>query len=76
VAYGVAPDAVEPIERIAWRLESAAGTLLGVADLATERFISERERGLITAVMPQVAMALELLQLRRVTSPPRPRLPA
>jgi HAMP domain-containing protein len=73
VAYGVAPGAAEPIERIAWRLESVAGTLLGVVALDTERFITERERGLLATVMPQVAMALELLHLRRVAFP-HPRL--
>ncbi len=73
VAYGVVPDAAEPIERIAWRLESAAGTLLGVVALDTERFITERDRGLLATVMPQVAMALDLLQLRRVAFP-HPRL--
>ena len=75
VAYGVAPDAPAPVERLAWRLESGGGTLLGVVDLATERFISERERALLVTLMPQVAMALELVQHRSVLHL-QPRLPA
>ena len=75
VAYGVAPDSPAPVERVAWRLESGDGRLLGVIDLAPERFTSERERALLATLMPQAAMALELLQLRAAASP-QPRLPA
>jgi HAMP domain-containing protein len=75
VAYGVAPNTPAPVERLAWRLESSAGLVLGVVDLAPDRFISERERALLTTLMPQVAMLLELLQLRGEASQ-LPRLPA
>ncbi len=76
VAYGVAPDTPEPAERATWPFESSDGRLLGVVDLATERLISERERALLVALMPQVAMLLELLRLRGAAFPPSRALPA